>query len=63
LSEKKLIPKSVLEEIYDEMFDMIEESDIFSLNAIQKLKNLACQDNFKREKSIKEVLESEDDKE
>ncbi len=63
MSERKIVPKSVLEEIYDDMFDMIEESDIFSLNTIQKLKNLAYQDNFKREKSIKEVLESEDDKE
>ena len=59
MTEKKAAPRPILEKIYDEMFNEIERKKIFSKTAIQKLKELAFQDNFKKERSIIEVIELE----
>ena len=60
MTEKKVAPKSILEDIFDEMFNIIEEKDIFSKEAIKNLKELADKENFKEEKSIIEIIESEE---
>jgi len=57
--EKTVTPRSILEDIFDEMFNIIEKNVIFSKKTIQKLKKLAYEGDFTKEKSIIEVIESE----
>jgi len=60
LNEKGTAPKSIIEDIFDEMFNIIEKKDIFSNKTIQRFKELAYTGNFKNEALIIEVLKSED---
>ena len=50
--------KSLIEQIYDEMFKIIEEAKKFNKVEIQNLRERAYENNFKKEKSIVEAIES-----
>lgn len=57
--ERTVTSSSILEVIFDEMFNILEKKGIFSKKTIQKLKILAYEGDFTKEKSIIEVIESE----
>lgn len=59
MTEKIITSSSILEDIFYEMFNILEERGIFSEKTIQKLKKLAYEGDFTKEKSIIEVIESE----
>lgn len=59
MMEKTVTPSSILEDIFNEMFNILENKGIFSEKTIQKLKKLAYEGDFTKEKSIIEVIESE----
>ena len=61
MNEKKIAPISIIEEIFDEMFNIIEKKDIFSERTIQRFKKLVYTGNFINEASIIEILNSEDE--
>ena len=58
MTEESDIQKSLIEQIYDEMFRIIEETKKFNEVEIQNLRELAYEDNFKKEKSIVESIKS-----
>ena len=45
-------PKSIIDQIYDEMFNLLKEDDNFDENFIQKLRNLAIKGDLQKEKKI-----------
>lgn len=58
MTEESNIQKSLIERIYDEMFRIIEETKKFNEVEIQNLREIAYEDNFKKEKSIVEAIKS-----
>ncbi len=54
MTEESNIQKSLI----DEMFRIIEETKKFNEEEIQNLRELAYEDNFKKEKSIIEAIKS-----
>ncbi|KKN11342.1 hypothetical protein LCGC14_1027450 [marine sediment metagenome] len=50
--------KSLIERIYDDMFRIIEEAKKFNEVEIQNLREIAYENNFKKEKSIVEAIKS-----
>ena len=51
-------PKSILEQIFDEMFAEIETLEIFDAETIKKLKNLAAKDNLHKAAQVEKTLKS-----
>jgi len=58
MTEESNNQKSLIERIYDEMFRIIEETKKFNEVEIQNLREIAYEDNFKKEKSIVEAIKS-----
>jgi len=58
MTEESNIQKSLIEQIWDEMFRIIEETKKFNEVEIQNLREIAYEDNFKKEKSIVEAIKS-----
>ena len=58
MTEESKIQKSLIERIYDEMFRIIEETQKFNEVEIQNLREIAYEDNFKKEMSIIEAIKS-----
>jgi hypothetical protein len=58
MTEESDIQKPLIERIYDEMFRIIEETKKFNEEEIQNLRNVAYEENFKKEKSIVEAIKS-----
>ena len=58
MNEKSIEPRSILEDIFVEMFNIIEEKGLFNKEEIQRLKVLANQDNFREVRSIIKIIES-----
>ncbi len=58
MTEESNNQKSLIEQIYDEMFRIIEETKKFNEVEIQNLREIAYEDNFKNEKSITEAIKS-----
>lgn len=52
------IQKPIIEQIYDEMFEIIKKKGIFSEKDILNLKNIAYNDSFKSDNAIIEVIKS-----
>ena len=50
--------KSLIERIYDDMFRLIEEAKKFNEVEVQNLREIAYENNFKKEKSIVEAIKS-----
>lgn len=61
MSDDKEIQKSIIEQIYDEMFHILEEGDIFDNISIEKLKILANKGDLKKEKTVYKVLKSKEE--
>ena len=58
MSKDNESPKSLIKRIYDEMFRIIDETKKFNEVEIQNLREIAYEDNFKKEKSIIEAIKS-----
>ena len=58
MTEESKVQKSLIERIYDEMFRIIEETQKFNEVEIQNLREIAYEDNFKKEMSIIEAIKS-----
>ena len=58
MTKESNIQKSLIERIYDDMFRIIEEAKKFNEVEIQNLREIAYENNFKKEKSIVEAIES-----
>ena len=58
MTEESKIQKSLIERIYDEMFRIIEETQKFNEVEIQNFREIAFEDNFKKEISIIEAIKS-----
>jgi len=58
MTEESNVQKSLIERIYDEMFRNIEETKKFNEVEIQNLREIAYEENFKKEKSIIEAIKS-----
>lgn len=58
MTEESKVQKSLIERIYDEMFRIIEETQKFNEVEIQNFREIAFEDNFKKEISIIEAIKS-----
>ncbi len=58
MTKESNIQKSLIERIYDDMFRIIEEAKKFNEVEIQNLREIAYENNFKKEKSIVEAIKS-----
>ena len=54
--ERTDIPKSLLEQILDEMFANLEKRDEFDSNAIHKLRQLASSGNLTKQREVTEAI-------
>lgn len=50
--------KSIIDQIFEKMFDNIQESQSFDKTTISSLKNLALNKGFDSPESIKKILQS-----
>jgi len=62
MTEKKEVQKSLIEQIYDNMFKILEEKGKFNEEEIQILREIAYNDNFKKENSIIQAIKSKEEK-
>lgn len=58
MTEESKVQKSLIERIYDEMFRIIEETQKFNEVEIKNFREIAYEDNFKKEMSIIEAIKS-----
>jgi len=58
MTKESNIQKSLIERIYDDMFRLIEEAKKFNEVEVQNLREIAYENNFKKEKSIVEAIKS-----
>ena|GEM_PF-2595090 len=56
VGEENAIPKSLVEQILDEMFAIIEKREEFDSNAIQKLRQLASRGDLTKQKIVTEAI-------
>jgi len=59
MTKNKTIPKSIIDQIFNKMFDLIEEEGVFNKEIIQDLKKLAYDGNLKKENLVIKVITSE----
>jgi len=58
MTEETSIPKSLVEQIFDEMFVEIEGRDVFDEQGIEKLKQLAASGELKKPAIVTRVIKS-----
>ena len=58
MTEESNIQKSLIVQIYEEMFRIIEKTQKLDEVEIQNLKKIAYEDNFEKEKSIVDAIKS-----
>lgn len=56
MSKDNESPKSIIDRICDEMFNLLNVDDNFDENSIQKLKDLASKRDLQKEKMVYEIL-------
>lgn len=61
MTEDKEIQKSIIEQIYNEMFHTLEENDDFDKLYIEDLRKLVNSGDLKKERPVYEVLKSTED--
>ncbi|MCD4782247.1 MAG: hypothetical protein K8T10_00300 [Candidatus Eremiobacteraeota bacterium] len=58
MTEKVIVQKSLVEQIFDEMFKKIEGTDEFDAETIEEIKGLAKSGNLGETVQIKDVIKS-----
>ncbi len=58
MTEEIRTQKSLVEQIYNNMFDILEEKELFNKEEIRILRKIAYDENFKNENSIIEAIRS-----
>ena len=56
MSKDNESPKSIIDQIYEEMFSLLNVDDNIDENSIQKLKDLASKGDLQKEKMVYETL-------
>lgn len=58
MREESIIEKSLVEQILDEMFKIVEESGQFDTSTIQKLKQLAKSGDLTNDREVSDAIRS-----